>query len=256
MPDRPGDSPLSRSRRRQLPSYLSSQIFARALIDLLVPGADGTTTLSSIRRAVAAMDEDPILRGRLLALLDQSGSDLDRFRHALEQWYDDQMARVSGWYKRHVRWISFALGLVLVVGVNLSLVAVTKALYTDKVLRDSVVTQAVAASDCNGKSAGECISSARDELDKARNAGLPWGWGTVPACADTTDCSWPERYGLADPHQNGLPDGEHLLLLVIGYAGMLVALIPGSRFWFDLLKRMGSLQETGPRPGRADGATA
>jgi hypothetical protein len=254
LPAAAGDRALKRPDRRRLPSYLSARTFAHALLDLVVPDAAGTTTITAVRDAVEAMSEST-LKARLLALLDDSQDDLDRFRRSVEQWYDDQMARVSGWYKRHVRWISFALGLVLVVGVNVGLVAVSRALYTDQVLRDSVVTQAVAASDCTGKSAGDCIGSARQELDKARAAGLPWGWGTVPACVDRTDCSWAERYGLADPDRNGSADVDFLLLVVVGYAAMLVALVPGSRFWFDLLKRLGSLQETGPRPPRADGAT-
>jgi hypothetical protein len=249
MPGSAGDDALNRKERRKVPSYLSSRTFARALIDVVAQDAQGKTTITGIRKAVLGMDDKSTLKKRLLILLRDAGDDLDRFRLSLEQWYDDQMARVSGWYKRHVRWISFAIGLVLIVAINLSLVAITRAFYTDQVLRESVVTQAVAAGDCGQKTPQDCLAATRAELEKAKTAGLPLGWGTVPACVDSEDCSWAEKYGLADPTGNGTADAVFLLLVALGYLGMLVALVPGSRFWFDLLKKMGSLRETGPIPG-------
>ena len=39
-----------------------------------------------------------------------------------------------------------------------------------------------------------------------------------------------------------------VLLVLLGWGLMVAALIPGARFWFDLLSRLGTLRSTGPRP--------
>ena len=61
------------------------------------------------------------------------------------------MARVSGWYKRHVRWITLGLAGVVVVICNVNAVEIARSLYTDEALRASVVAQATEAADCGEK---------------------------------------------------------------------------------------------------------
>ena len=39
-----------------------------------------------------------------------------------------------------------------------------------------------------------------------------------------------------------------LVTVLLGWGLMVAALIPGARFWFDLLSRLGTLRSTGPRP--------
>ena len=78
-----------------------------------------------------SLPQDPHRRVPL-GSAENTGNDIDEFRRSVEQWYDDHMARVSGWYKRHVRWVSLAIGFVLVVNINT--VTVARALYTDEAL--------------------------------------------------------------------------------------------------------------------------
>jgi len=251
MPPLAGNAKLRRSERRKLPSYLTSKAFSQALVGLLVPDAKGDTKIEEIRAAVEKLPDSAYLKKSLVALLAAAGNGVDTFRTALEQWYDNQMARVSGWYKRHVRWISLAIGAVLVLAFNVNALTIARAVYTDEALRESVVTQAVAASDCGTKSPAECLAAARDHIAQARSAGLPLGWGAVADCLATDQgntCSGPERFGLADAGSNGLADLRFLGLVLVGYAAMLLALLPGARFWFDLLSRLGSLRSTGPKP--------
>jgi hypothetical protein len=44
-----------------------------------------------------------------------------------------------------------------------------------------------------------------------------------------------------------------VLILLVGYVIMVAALIPGARFWFDLIGRFGSLRYTGPKPSKDEG---
>lgn len=252
MPEEAGNAKLPRKERRKLPAYLSSAVFSQALMDLLVPDAKGATTIKQIRDEVEKLPDNGV-RKQLLSLLRAADDQIDKFRLSVEQWYDNQMSRVSGWYKRHVRWISLAIGAALVLLFNVNAVTIAQALYSDEALREGIVTQAMAASDCGEKPPAECLASAREQIASARGAGLPLGWGVVPDClpADQASaCTAPEKYGLADPDSNGASDLRFLGVLLVGYTAMLIALLPGARFWFDLLSRLGSLRSTGPKPDR------
>lgn len=87
-----------KSRRRR-PSYISFANFARALVDVLVPDAQGQTSLDKVRSSVATLDDDSGLKRPLLALIDEANGDITAFRTAVQGWFNDQMDRVSGWYK-------------------------------------------------------------------------------------------------------------------------------------------------------------
>ena len=251
--------PLTNKERRKLPSYVSARSFAEALIDLTVPDAAGNTTFNEIRTAIEANVHSPVLQKSLLSLLKGTQGGIDAFRVEIERWYDDQMARVSGWYKRHVRWISLAIGLALVLGFNVNAIAIGRALYGDESLREAVVTQAAQASDCSAtEGAASCLQKIQKQITGARVLGLPLGWTPVASCpADTVTgagtvttkkCSFAERYGLTNPDQDGLADVVFFLTVLAGYVLMVLSLVPGARFWFDLLGKLGSLRSSGPKP--------
>jgi len=162
------------------------------------------------------------------------------------------MARVSGWYKRHVRSVSLVVGLVLVLSFNLNVLSIARSIYTDQALRGSVVTQATQASQCGSKDPATCLADIRAEIDRVRGDGLPIGWAEVQACsAPHADCNWPEQKGLWG-HGHQFPQAAaDVLLLLLGWGLMVIALLPGARFWFDALSQLGSLRSTGPKPTTA-----
>jgi hypothetical protein len=64
--------------------------------------------------------ENPQVREALFALYREADGRADAFRRGAEQWFDDSMARVSGWYRRNVQrvlWITAAI-LVLLLNVD------------------------------------------------------------------------------------------------------------------------------------------
>ncbi len=245
-----GDAPLSNKQRRQLPSYVSARSFSTALIDLLVPDSSGVTTMTKIRTGIASLPADfpTHLKDALLALDDRVTEDVTRFRTNIEHWYDDQMSRVSGWYKRHVRWVSLGIGLVLIIVFNLNVLTIARSLYTDQGVRGSVVTQATSASACGTKTPAQCLQDVRDEIGTIRASGLPLGWTTVPACYSEKTCSWAEQRGFWRPGGSFWRDAGDGGLFLLGWGLMVIALLPGARFWFDILGRLGSLRSTGPKP--------
>ena len=66
--------------------------------------------------------------------------------------------------------------------------------------------------------------------------------------ATAAPCPWLEGHGLANPTDSGWADVLFFLLVLVGWSIMVLALLPGARFWFDLLAKMGSLRSTGPKP--------
>ncbi len=182
MPANAGNAKLPNAQRRKLPSYVSGRSFARALIDIVIADPTGRTTAEDVEAALRSRTDlpDP-LRNALLTLLVDAKGDIGEFRHNVEQWYDDHMARVSGWYKRHVRWITLGI-VLLVVLFNLSAVEIARSLYTDQALRGAVVTQATDASQCGDREPADCLRELRAEIDGLRGAGLPIGWGGATCC--------------------------------------------------------------------------
>jgi hypothetical protein len=248
MPANAGATKLTNNERRKLPSYVSSRSFANALLAVLVPDQEGRTTIDALRARAKEEFRNPEVQRLLDSMLVAAGDDVETFRRHVEQWYDDHMARVSGWYKRHVRWISLGIGLALVLLFNLNAVQIARSLYTDQALRTSVVAQATDAAQCTGKAPAQCLQELRQQIEQVRGTGLPIGWGTVPECAPPSSCGFLAANGITDPDGGVGGDLRLLLLLLLGWGLMVIALLPGARFWFDALGRLGSLRSTGPKP--------
>jgi hypothetical protein len=227
-------APFKQSRasggKTRNPSYLPGRAFAAALVDLLVPDHGGTATVDGVRGSVLALPGTDALRGPLLSLLSVAGDDLGSFMTALERWYDDQMDRVSGAYKRWAkRWL-IIVGLSVAVLFQVDTVAVARSLYSDAPLRAAVVSAAgnhtLCPRDQPLEQARECV---RTELDRlALDEGLPVGWAAdLPAGAG----GW--------------------LVKLLGWLLTALAASLGAPFWFDALTRLGSLRNTGTRPARS-----
>jgi len=249
MPNEAGNRRLTAAERRRLPSYVSGRSFARAFIDTLVADMAGDTTIDKLKRAVDDLEVGDGLKRPLQTLLDEAKEDISVFRRSVEGWYDDHMARVSGWYKRHVRWISLGFAAVIVLLFNVNAVEISRSLYSDEALRASVVAQATEAADCGKTKPAECLDDVRKEIRELRGAGLPIGWGTSPECAiEGANCNVLERVGLLDKDGDFWADLWLLVLVLLGWSLMVVATVPGARFWFDALSRLGSLRSSGPKP--------
>ena len=51
----------------------------------------------------------------MLALYRSTNGEAREFQHAAEQWFDDSMERVSGWYRRKVQLMLFGFATLVVV---------------------------------------------------------------------------------------------------------------------------------------------
>ena len=239
---------LTRRNRRSLPPYISPQMFAGGVIDLVIPNANGKTAMPDVVSAVDAIPEEfPSLKGSLQALAKNAGGDVDAFRHLVEQWYDDHMKRVSGWYKRRVAKITLVIGALLVILLNINALSIARTLYTENDIRAAVSAVASAQTQCpEGQGQLDCLKALQEQLKNAAETGLPVGWPTLAECsAPGAHCSFWEERGIVY-RRGGL--GLPFVLMVIGFLITITALVPGARFWYDLLGKLGSLSTSGPKP--------
>jgi hypothetical protein len=239
--------------RRSLPSYIPAQSFAEAIIDMVVPDKSGQTDMVVIRHCLGQLpDSMGPLRGSLQSLATNAGDDVGRFRTSVEQWYDNHMDRVSGWYKRRAALITTLAGAILVLLLNINTITIGHALYGDSAVHSAVSTAAAKNPPCPTTQAA-CLSQLETEVSNAAQAGLPLGWGTVPACAEEgAHCGWLAQHGITNP-EGGSP--WRVILVLLGFLVTIVALTPGAQFWFGLLVKLNSLRSSGPPPA-ASGTTA
>jgi hypothetical protein len=230
-----------------LPSYIPSRTFALAMIDILnVNKGTGEDAMRSITKSLADHHwtyRDNKAGEALYALALDAKNDVGEFQKNLEQWYNDAMDRVSGWYKRYTQTTLIVIGLILAVFFNVNSVKVARTLWLDRDARQALVNAAGSYakdhSEQNSKTA-----STPEELKKQlqQNVGafndvttsalLPVGWKhTVP-----------EYWQIFNADRT---DG--ILRVLVFLAGWLItafAISFGAPFWFDTLNRFMVVRST------------
>lgn len=103
-----------------MPSYLSSRSFAKAVLAILDGPGSVSASLTDLKSRLPAETPEAIreLVNDTLCVVGDAEEPLERFQLSLEQWFDDQMDRVSGWYRRWSRPILLVMGLVVAVLFN------------------------------------------------------------------------------------------------------------------------------------------
>lgn len=226
--------------RRGGPSYIPSRAFALALLDIAAPAdpKDRPKDFEGVRHAVAKCNLlNDKMRTALLVLMDEAAGDLEKARENVENWFDDTMNRVSGWYKRRAQMIVLLLALALSVALNTDTIRIAHSLSTDSTLRAAVVAAAeeAAKTPLTGPktSLTRRIAQLRSELD---HLGLPIGW--LKASDDYVD----PREVPTDP--------QGWFYKILGLLLTTIAVSLGAPFWFDLLNKLVNLRGAGKESDR------
>jgi hypothetical protein len=222
-------------KKGRLPSYISPRSFALALIDTVAPaalsparpgGAQSHNVLASVRADIDQAEIPAGVKRQLLLLVDDARGELDDFRKGLEAWFDDSMARVSGWYKRHAQLIMLVLATGITLGLNANTLTIGDRLWKDSAVRTAVVQQSAQAT-----SETEGLDDAANAVDSVAKLGVPLGW--------SSDKSDPRHVDFA----NDFP--KNALTIVLGWTLTVIAVSLGAPFWFDSLSRLARLRNTG-----------
>ncbi len=125
------------------PSYLAADTFSDILIDVMKGDANDSALLKNIEQYVDQnLAGNEGLQKILKMYLDQANGDLQKFKLIVENWYNDTMDRVSGWYKQQSNRILMTIGLFMAVIFNVSTIEIVDKLSTDKTAREALVQNA------------------------------------------------------------------------------------------------------------------
>ncbi len=271
---------LMKEHSGKLPSYLGASQFATGVMDLvgelgdevtfeqdqatgavrevMVPG--GNNAFERLRAGMKKMKYGD-LKVLLQSLVEQSSAPVDpgdlskgfvpspeKFRSALETWYDAYMERVSGWYKRKVRVTVFVMSIIVTVVLRVDSIELVRAVHNDPVLRAALVKvaerevdkaeeKAMKAARANEASPTEAVpnvnqwdqlDSIRAQVDKIRALDLPIGWRWFKEEKAEVKCekiNWGSMF--------------------LGMAATAFALTFGAPFWFDVLKKLVNMRSAG-----------
>jgi hypothetical protein len=225
------------------PSYIPSRTFVIAITDIAheaesalanTEGDEADRARARAERAAARFERslasipNAQLSEALLALYRSAGGDAVRFQRATEEWFDDAMERVSGWYKRRVHTILAVIAAVVVVLLNADTLAAGRVLWRDDAVRAAVVKEA--RDTAAGTLDDVALEHAVTKLD------LPLGWdvsfGDAPTQLPNDVLAWVEK--------------------LLGLLLTVAAIQLGAPFWFDLLSKIVRVRSTGAPPPASD----
>ena len=200
----------------KIPSYIESRTFATALLDVIAHHnasgqSVGELSMDELLAAIKAITNKPKARQLLLSMANSSASkDVNGFTDQVATWFDANMKRVGGWYKRQVMGCLLIIATTLTLVINADSVRVVDEMWRNAALRATIAAAAEQIS-------GEELKEIRTNLET-----FPIGY------AEEWRMSWSTAFGW---------------LLTIA------AISLGAPFWFDLLGRFANLRATGDREG-------
>jgi hypothetical protein len=239
-----------------LPSYIPPRNFMMALLDIVPPPAEDSAAvqqgaaskLASLRESAQKLAQDSKTEkvGKpLVSMIDTAGSDAEKLRKSIEDWYNSAMDRVSGWYKYRTQWILFAVGLILAISLNADTVRIVKQLSKDSTLRQSIIAAAQSTKERDNKGGQpiqDQIKQAHDQVSQIESLGIPLGWtGAWRPCSEPCkDSSKP-----CTPPPCSTPEWIWGWLRISGgWILTAVAVSLGAPFWFDMLNKIMVVRST------------
>ncbi len=208
--------PLIKGLRKpgKLPSYIQPEIFTAALLEVVARDKAGKSvselTACQLRDTIKEMESANPARDLLLSLVKTDEDTVDGTKQRLSAWFDDGMDRVSGWYKRQVKYFLLAIAMVVTVAFNADSIHIAEQLWKNDALRTVIAAEAGKA----GSNEDAILINAEKQI------------GTFPI---------------------GYPGGfpKITFRMIVGWIMTVMAISLGAPFWFDLLSRISHLRATG-----------
>jgi hypothetical protein len=225
------------------PSYIPAENFSLALRDVLTGEGKSPNDLQALKSNLSAKGNMEF-RTAITALRFNAEDDPQQFDREVQRWFENNMQRVSGWYKRRAQWWSLGLAVLLTLAFNADTVRIAQKLWTDPVLRASVVQAA----------------AERSRMERPADV-LPMVVYTDP---DNPDQGEPVeiKNPLTATEQvvmgqlvgwsvESLPKGKSFwwwVSWILGLSITALAVSMGAPFWFDTLNRFMNARNAGRPP--------
>jgi hypothetical protein len=226
-PERDEPAKAAKKTGRRAPSYIPSAHFVSSVLSV---GRTAVADAEKVKHAEVSVDDalaksplaETAVGTAMLELLHVVDGNVERFRREAEGWFDDQMERLSGVYKRWTQAVSLAVGVGLVAVLDADAFRIAETLWHDPAARAVVVAQA-------GNSSSDV--AVNDALGQVNSLPLPLGWGG----SHPYDSLWAALFG------------------IVGGIVTVLAIQLGAPFWFDTLSRIARIRSTGTPPTVAGG---
>ncbi len=197
---------------------------ARALLDRL-----GQATITPALR-----DSLVAIARKTEATADAVRDDVQQFGHEIEKWFDRGMDRATGVYKRNSKAVALMIGIATAVSINADSFHIATRLAVDPILRTSITQTADRLVATSEGDLSQNLDQVQTAVDQAlKTIPFPLGYGEMVVQQQLeAEQFWP------------VPLLPRRLLgwLVSGFA-----ISMGSTFWFNLLKKVVNIRNTGDK---------
>ena len=204
------------------PSYIDSRVFAAALLDVIsvhtAQANAGSLEMPKLLKAIAQVEPNLKVRELLLSLTDPTETNPTAFHERIAKWFDVNMERVSGWYKRAAARNLLVIAAFFTLSTNADSLRVAAVLWRDEALRTLLAN-----------AAAQLVASGQELADVQQRL---------------------EAFPLGYP--NGLCDVS--LYSLLGWVITILAISLGAPFWFDVMGRFANLRGAGPKDGPQNGS--
>ena len=208
------------SKKNKLPSYIAPDTLSTVLLEVVAKENGEKPFLrhntDELRELVSKIDDKHPLKEVLGALINEGDAAASELKEKLSSWFDQGMARISGWYKRQAKALIFVIAAVVTVSTNASSIHIAEELWRNDALRTQIAVQAQLAAQNGDLAKLETGNMARLEA-------FPIGWNELPT-------GWLE-----------------CLKLLLGWLITAAAVSLGAPFWFDLLGKVANIRGSGGR---------
>jgi hypothetical protein len=262
---------------------LQKQQINDALIKLsFKENASDDETMTRIRAGVTALSiTHPQLKQTMYAIMNstpqsvsQNQSELELVRGNIEEWFNNAMDRLTGWYKRRCLITTLLVGTILAVIINIDSVNLVSRLWSEPDLRFAILNniEGMLTQDNTTILNVNQLSVIQQQFSQIT---LPVGWfGSPVSMAVDQEIDTMKQCTLFPGQENDIygvvfsgqcypiinsPVATNLVGWLIKIAGILisgVAASPGASFWFDLLKKIINVRLTGINPAEMQPGTA
>ncbi|NOY98677.1 MAG: hypothetical protein GXP40_05670 [Chloroflexi bacterium] len=188
-------------------------------------------------------------------------------RTNVENWFNNSMDRLSGWYKRRSNLIAFVIGLVLAATLNVNSITIAQTLWVDPTMRAALISKAEGIQPPTQTEGAAPEDAIREFSKQFEGITLPMGWTAIEMPAETACALLPQTdtaiQGLFIAETCYRPisaddpaSGNWLFVWFIGILISATAVSQGAPFWFDILMKLINVRNTGAKPPSGSEAAA
>lgn len=212
--------------KTRLPSYISPATFSKTLVNVMKKVGETDDILKNYITKLKKEKDNSDTKEMIYNMMIEADGKMDVFKKLLENWYDETMDRVTGWYKRRIQWITFIVALVIVFVMNVDTIAIAKKLSSESSTRIELVKVATdyaktaVPDDTTAKQVNEEVKQIIQDIQKQESV-ISTGFPGF-------------KLNKAD-----------FWLYILGCLITAIALSLGAPFWFDLLNKLVKLRGAG-----------